>query len=258
MTCFLPQPRIDVLTKDFMSHDLGVSAKNLRNDRQNQNDILDRIDKEEFTKRLKNLLEIRNREEQTVTISEEHRREIKEYFDALDLTVDIDIQTLPVGRDRNSKTVFTQPGMRYSQAKDLVKSLLSDREFQELSADERSVIVERILSDIKGRMMEDIVLLETKIANPKKQVFQLQFAVGEFDMVIADEENLACEIYEVKHSKEKAKEQFRHLIDEEKLKNTEFRYGKITKRTVIYRGENTTLEDGIEYRNVEEYLKSLR
>ena len=28
-------------------------------------------------------------------------------------------------------------------------------------------------------MMEDIVLLETKIANPKKQVFQLQFAVGE-------------------------------------------------------------------------------
>ena len=68
---------LDVLTKDFMSHDLGISAKNLRNDRQNPNDILDRIDKEEFTKRLKNLLEIRNKEEQTVTISEEHRREKK-------------------------------------------------------------------------------------------------------------------------------------------------------------------------------------
>ena len=84
---------LDVLTKDFMSHDLGISARNLRNDRQNQNDILDRIDKEEFTKRLKNLLEIRNKEEQIVTISEDHRREIKEYLDALDLTVDIDIQT---------------------------------------------------------------------------------------------------------------------------------------------------------------------
>ena len=47
------------------------------------------------------------------------------------------------------------------------------------------------------------------------------------------------------------------MIDEEKLKNTEFRYGKITKRVVIYRGENTTLENGIEYRNVEDYLKSL-
>ena len=248
---------LDVLTKDFMSHDLGISARNLRNDRQNSNDILDRIDKEEFTKRLKKLLEIRNREEQTVTISEEHRREIKEYLDALDLTVDIDIQTLPVGRGKNFKTVFTQPGMRYSQAKELVQSLLEDGEFQELSIDERNAVIERILSDIKGRMMEDIVLLETKIANPKKQVFQLQFVVGEFDMVVADNANATCEIYEVKHSKEQAKEQFRHLIDEEKLKNTEFRYGKITKRTVIYRGENATLENGIEYRNVEDYLKSL-
>ena len=248
---------LEVLTKDFMSHDLGVSARNLRNDRQNSNDILDRIDKEEFTKRLKNLLEIRNREEQTITISEEHRREIKEYLDALDLTVDIDIQTLPVGREKSYKTVFTQPGMRYSQAKELVQSLLEDGEFQELSIAERNAVIERILSDIKGRMMEDIVLLETKIANPKKQVFQLQFAVGEFDMVVADNANATCEIYEVKHSQEQAKEQYRHLIDEEKLKSTEFRYGKITKRTVIYRGENATLENGIEYRNVEDYLKSL-
>lgn len=248
---------LDVLTKDFISYDLGVSAKNLRNDRQNSNDILDRIDKEEFTKRLKNLLEIRNKEEQTVTISEDHRREMKEYLDALDLTVDIDIQTLPVGRGKNFKTVFTQPGMRYSQAKELVQSLFEDGEFQALSIDERNAVIERILSDIKGRMMGDIVLLETKIANPKKQVFQLQFAVGEFDMVVADNANATCEIYEVKHSKKQAKEQYRHLMDEEKLKSTAFRYGKITKKVVIYRGENTTLENGIEYRNVEEYLKSL-
>ena len=139
-----------------------------------------------------------------------------------------------------------------------MESLLEDGEFQKLSIAERNAVIERILSDIKGRMMEDIVLLETKIANPKKQVFQLQFAVGEFDMVVADRANATCEIYEVKHSKEQAKDQYRHLIDEEKLKNTEFRYGKITKKVVVYRGENTTLENGIEYRNVEEHLKSLR
>lgn len=61
----------------------------------------------------------------------------------------------------------------------------------------------------------------------------------------------------IKHSKEQAKEQYRHLLDEEKLKSTEFRYGKITKKVVIYRGENATLENGIEYKNVEDYLKSL-
>ena len=70
-----------------------------------------------------------------------------------------------------------------------------------------------------------------KDGESEKQVFQLQFAVGEFDMVVADNANATCEIYEVKHSKEQAKEQYRHLIDEEKLKSTEFRYGKITKKS---------------------------
>lgn len=41
------------------------------------------------------------------------------------------------------------------------------------------LIQERILNEIKGRMLEDIVLLETKMANPKKQVVVLQFPVGE-------------------------------------------------------------------------------
>ncbi len=49
-------------------------------------------------------------------------------------------------------------------------------------------------------------------------------------MVVADKANATCKIYEVKHSKEQAKEQYRHLIDEEKLKSTEFRCGKITKK----------------------------
>ena len=105
--------------------------------------------------------------------------------------------------------------------------------------------------------MEDIVLLETTIANYKKQVFKLQFAVGEFDMVIFDNNAKTCEIYEIKHNQEIVKEQYRHLIDKEKIEKTEFRYGKIVKKVVIYRGDNKTLENGIEYRNVEDYLKSL-
>lgn len=248
---------VEVLTRDFISHDLGISARNLRNDKQKPTDILDRIDKVAFTKKLKELLEIKDKEERKVAISDEHRFEIKEYLDELDLTVDIDICSLPVGKERYSKTVFTQPGIRYSQAKELIKSLLFDETFQELSIGERDVIVKRILSDVKGRMMEDIVLLETKLAYPRKQVFQLQFAIGEFDMVVLDEENLTCEIYEIKHSDVQANEQYRHLIDEDKLKRTEFRYGKITKRVVIYRGKDAKLDNGIEYRNVEGYLKSL-
>lgn len=244
---------LEVLTLDFVSHDLGISAKNLRSDRENPTDILDRIDREKVTRRLKELLEIKNQDERSVSISDVHRKEIKEYLDLLDLTVDIEIQTIPVSDQRQMRTLFSQPGMRFCQAESLIRSLMQDAEFQTLSAVERAKIIERILDEIRGRMMEDIVLLETKLKNPKKQVFKLQFAVGEFDMVIADPEKTTCEIYEIKHSKVRVPEQYKNLLDDRKCRETEFRFGKITKRTVLYRGENTT-DGAVVYQNVEEFL----
>ena len=114
-------------------------------------------------------------------------------------------------------------------------------------------VQERILNEIKGRMLEDIVLQETQMANPKKEVFVLQFAIGEFDMVVFDPLEGNCQIFEIKHSTETVKSQYRHLIDEEKCALTEHRYGLITAKTVLYRGEDQTIE-GIQYRNVEKYL----
>ena len=105
-------------------------------------------------------------------------------------------------------------------------------------------------------MREDIVLLETAMRNPKKQVFVLQFAVGEFDMVVFDPDAASCEIFEIKHSAEIVPEQARHLIDPEKCAMTEHRYGPITRKTVLYRGTIQDV-DGIRYVNVEEYLKGL-
>lgn len=43
--------------------------------------------------------------------------------------------------------------------------------------------------------MKELVLLETKLAKPCVEVFQLQFAVGEFDMVVHDSENLSIDKY---------------------------------------------------------------
>ena len=174
----------------------------------------------------------------------------------LDLLMEVDLRYLPHVNQRGSITVITQPGLRYAQATALVNSMLLDEQFSALSAVERKRILERILSEIQGRMMEDIVLLETKLANPDKEVFQLQFAVGEFDMVVADPMALTCEIFEIKHSQEVVPAQYRHLTDEEKCAQTEHRYGTITARTVIYRGE-TTESDNVKYINVEEYLNLL-
>ena len=248
---------LEVLTQDFKSHDLGISASNLRRDRNNPTDILDRIDLSTVTEGLRKLLEIRNKPEQTVVLDNAHVFEIKEYLDLLDLTQDIDIRSLPDVSRKFSRTVIAQPGLRYAQADALIRSLLQDETFAALSLLERTAVQERILDEIRGRMMEDIVLLETKLANPKKEVFVLQFPIGEFDMVVFDPAAGSCQVFEIKHSAEVVSQQYRHLIDEEKCAQTEHRFGPITGRFVLYRGEDRMLENGVVYQNVEDYLKQL-
>lgn len=248
---------LEVLTQDFKSHDLGISASNLRRDRNNPTDILDRIDLSTVTEGLRKLLEIRNKPEQTVVLDNAHVFEIKEYLDLLDLTQDIDIRSLPDVSRKFSRTVIAQPGLRYAQADALIRSLLQDETFAALSLLERTTVQERILDEIRGRMMEDIVLLETKLANPKKEVFVLQFPIGEFDMVVFDPAAGSCQVFEIKHSAEGVPQQYRHLIDEEKCAQTEHRFGPITGRFVLYRGEDRMLENGVVYQNVEDYLKQL-
>ena len=245
---------IEVLTRAFKSHDFGSAKDIMRKDRENPTDILDDIDGEKLTANLMKLLEIINKEDQSVKIEEVHRNEIKEYLDLLDLTCDIPVVDMTDLSNKRVSVVFSQPGLRYSQAESLIKTLMMDETFKNIDALERKRITERILDDVKGRMLEEIVQLETKKANPALEVFKLQFAVGEFDMVVYDPENVCCKIYEVKHSKEQDSFQYRHLIDEEKCKKTEFRYGKILEKVVLYRGETFEAEQGICYKNVEEFL----
>lgn len=247
---------IDVITRAFKSSDLSISAKNLLKDRDNAVDILNNINREKVEERLMQALDIINIEEQTADIDYACVMEIKEYLQLLDLIMEIDDKSLPVLSPENKKIVITQPGMRYSQATELVNSILQDEQFKEFSLSERAYILERILSEVKGRILEDIILIETKIANPKKDVFRLKFAIGEFDMVVADSETLTCEIYEIKYSKEINNKQYRHLTDIKKCSDTAFRFGEIKGKYVIYRGETTEVDE-IKYINVEEYLKSL-
>lgn len=251
---------LSVLTDDFQSHDLRLTASNLRKERdpEKRTEILDHIDTESVTQRLMELLDIRNKEEQSIGITDTHIREIKEYLSALELIVNCPIETADPGAKSVEHILFTQPGMRYCQAQALVHSLMKDETFSALSELEKTQAAGRILEEVRGRMLEDIVLLETmKSADREHRVFKLQFAVGEFDMVIYDEKENCCEIFEIKHSDKQVSAQYRHLADQEKCDKTERRFGPIRGRYVLYRGEDAALENGVQYRNVERYLNDL-
>ncbi len=243
-----------VVERTFKSHDISVTAANMLRDRENPIDIKAHMDLDAVTFGIMQMLDILNKEEQSIDIEERHMAQIKEYLILLDLIMEIGLESLPEVSQKSKVTVITQPGMRYAQANAIVENMLLDARFQELSIMERQRILERMLNEIRGRMMEDIILLETKIAKPDKKVFKLQFTVGEFDMVVFDPKTLTCEIYEVKYSSEIVPEQYRHITNEEKCAMTCHRYGEITGRYVIYRGDSTKVS-GVQYLNVEEYLK---
>lgn len=251
---------LHTFTKVFKSHDLGSAAQLLRKetDPKRQSDVLDRVNTDDITARLMELLDIRNQENLSIGITKAHIAQIKEYLIALDLIVENPVETSILGTEPLEGILFAQPGMRYCQAQALVYSLKKDPIFAELSEPEKNMVCDCILEEVRGRMMEEIVLLETvKTLGRNRRTFKLTFAGAEFDMVIYDENTNTCECYEIKHSDQIVEHQTKYLTDETCLKEATRRFGPITKRCVIYRGPSATLENGIIYKRVEDYLKEL-
>ena len=252
---------IETLKVRFKSHDLGSAAELLRKqpDESKRTDILDRIDRDAITAKLMELLEIRNEENRKVGITDAHVSEIKEYLKALDLVVDCPSESVTKGGAISEYVIFTQPGMRYSQAEALVYVLMHDDEFNSFDEEEKLLACDKILEEVRGRMMEDIILHETARSLPREhRAFHLTLARGEIDMLVVSPREGYCEAFEIKHSKEIVPRQYHILEDEEQCRLIEARFGVIKKKSVIFRGNNAVQENGIEYRNAEDYLCSLK
>lgn len=252
---------VQILTDDFKSHDLHLLGRNLRKEREEENriEIFDNLNEVSVTKNLMEILEIKNKDLQIVQITDDHVEEIKEYLEALDLLDECDLRAIGKKLKFSENKIFTQPGMRFCQAKALVHSILKDEKFDQLSEPVKTFITERLLATVMGHMLEDIVLLDTKRRYGKsKEVFKLYFAAGEFDMVIYDKKKAEIECFEIKHSDEIVEEQAKHLLNEDNIANTEKIYGKVTRRCVLYKGGSGIATNGIEYKNVEEFLNEMK
>lgn len=240
-----------VLTRDFKSGDFGLAKSNVRRDRRETSTVLDDVDEKKLTQTLNGILEIIDNGRHKTEAKQSHADEIREWLFLLDLIDEIPPVNMTALNERRVITVFSRCGLRYARAEALIASLLLDERFSSLSRDERTRIEERILDTIRGRMLEELVLLETKKAFPDRRGFKLQFAVGEFDMVVQNEREGTIDVFEIKHSKERS-----HIMNGEKAEKAASRFGSIKLRIVLYRGENCSPDNGVEYINVEEYLMS--
>ena len=247
-----------VVEDEFKSHDFGSAKELLLHDLPAERaTVLYDVDEKQILERLKAIIEVKEKSETTVSIMQEHIDKVKKYLLMLDLIVNCP-ERYESGKQAEH-IVFSQPGMRYAIAKALVYSLMQDAYFASISEADKAYITGKILDDVKGRMLEDIVLLEVRKTAPSTmEAFKFKFdAGGEFDMVIYDKASQNCRIYEIKHSTETNEKQTLHLRDAEKCQIVEKRFGPISGKFVLYRGKDTFAE-GVQYLNVENYLCGLK
>lgn len=247
-----------VVEDEFKSHDFGSAKELLLHDLPAERaTVLYDVNKKQILERLKAIIEVKEKSETTVPITQEHIDKVKKYLLMLDLIVNCP-ERYESGKQAEH-IVFSQPGMRYAIAKALVYSLMQDAYFASISEADKAYITGKILDDVKGRMLEDIVLLEVRKTAPSTmEAFKFKFdAGGEFDMVIYDKVGQNCRIYEIKHSTEANEKQTLHLRDAEKCQIIENRFGPISGKFVLYRGKDTFAE-GVQYLNVENFLCGLK
>ena len=247
-----------VVEDEFKSHDFGSAKDLLLHDLPAKRaTVLYDVNEKQILERLKAIIEVKEKSETTVPITQEHIDKVKKYLLMLDLIVNCP-ERYESGKQAEH-IVFSQPGMRYSIAKALVYSLMQDAYFASISEADKAYITGKILDDVKGRMLEDIVLLEVcKTAPSTMEAFKFKFdAGGEFDMVIYDKASQNCRIYEIKHSTEANEKQTLYLRDAEKCQIIEKRFGPISGKFVLYRGKDTFAE-GVQYLNVENFLCGLK
>lgn len=247
-----------VVEDEFKSHDFGSAKELLLHDLPAERaTVLYDVNEKQILERLKAIIEVKEKSETTVPITQEHIDKVKKYLLMLDLIVNCP-ERYESGKQAEH-IVFSQPGMRYAIAKALVYSLMQDAYFASISEADKAYITGKILDDVKGRMLEDIVLLEVrKTALSTMEAFKFKFdAGGEFDMVIYDKASQNCRIYEIKHSTEVNEKQTIHLRDAEKCQIVENRFGPISGKFVLYRGKDTFAE-GVQYLNVENFLCGLK
>ena len=247
-----------VVEDEFKSHDFGSAKELLLHDLPAERaTVLYDVNEKQILERLKVIIEVKEKSETTVPITQEHIDKVKKYLLMLDLIVNCP-ERYESGKQAEH-IVFSQPGMRYAIAKALVYSLMQDAYFASISEADKAYITGKILDDVKGRMLEDIVLLEVcKAAPSTMEAFKFKFdAGGEFDMVSYDKTSQNCRIYEIKHSTEVNEKQTIHLRDAEKCQIVENRFGPISGKFVLYRGKDTFAE-GVQYLNVENFLCGLK
>lgn len=267
----------NVVLRKFKMGDYSVTAKNLaKRNLDVAQEMMDN-DQEIILEYFKKSLEVFDTNEKIdrLDVYKETVQTLKMYLEKMDVVTSCkcftakDSQFISMNQTNEEKrTVLSQTGIRYSQAKSLVESIQTYYKLETKPKQYKEIIVNEILNCVKGGLLEDLITVNCQRSLPARyEVFKVMFdpiygvvdRAGEFDMVVYDKENHSCELYEIKHDSQRKDSQITHLIDKDKVEWMQSQYGNITKKAVLYMGESIEKDgQGIEYMNANEFLDELK
>lgn len=246
------------VNRNFKSHDIGSLYDLLLKNKETENMDFSFLKSNEFQDKIRLSLSIK--EPLIAQAKENTIKEAKKYLEWADV-----IYQVP----NTNEVIFTQPGLRYSQLENEMEVLKNTKELLQCSSEVRNFIYDKLESDIKGRMLEDIIYYQ--LAKDKKiaseyNIFKYQTIVDEedigkchreIDVVLTSKKTNNSYWLEVKYSKVQDEHQSVHLQNKTlENKFNEETNTKVAGKIILYRGENLSMSDDIISINASEFLKN--
>ena len=159
-------------------------------------------------------------------------------------------------KSSRERLLGVQSFRRFAHSVMRIDELLGDDFLERLGAAERKTLRDTLLRAMDFRLLEDAVWneLRHRRTTASVEVHRLVFAPDACGFVVANREELVCEVFVVTTDAARTPEQLRHLDDPARLDAIEHRYGLVTERTVLYNGRDARLPSGVSYRNLFNFL----
>lgn len=239
----------------FKSHDLGSLYDLLLKNPSTSNIDFSFLKSEKLREAFMEALAIK--EPLLSVATEKEMAEARKYLEWADV-----IYQVPNSED----VIFIQPGLRYAQLEKEVEVLRDYKEIQDLPFAVHNVLFNKLESDIKGRMLEDIIYYQLA----KDKEFSSDFSIKKYQATVETDKGLQDhEIdiclkgkkkndsfwLEVKYSDEFSPEQAIHLLDEDLRQQYRAEAGSdVFGQIIVYRGKTENRAKGLLTVNATDFL----
>ena len=241
-----------------------------------EKEIINRIVYEERTIVKEFLKEIGANTKITTPITEEMIQSLENYLrdmDVLSVTPITSFRYTELEGWKEEPTTheyyIVQPAIKYYHLEQGMKFIDTQRFYSELSTDDKNFLKQKLREKIMGDMTEQIVLFDVKKDLMPKESSTLSFQkyfvtkpvfyndkknIGEYDMLIRDNEQKKYWGFEIKHTTNPYYEQEEHLINNKLQTIIDKQYGNRENVAVLYRGNPFLSDTGTYYLNLTDFM----